>query len=360
MKHLTTEQINIISEMILNEQISFNSDKIQATDSTTYANNQEDPGAVHNTYRWFGQNSTTLWLAALGVGLVVLPPALRKYASNKLRRELPKGTQITEKMRLKYFLRDMISNGLLSHIPVAGKYLSVPSYLEELKKQLKKEVERTKSTLTDPKSSRATKQAARESLNYMEHIPGVLDGYKLKLMNQAVSEYYTNPKFTINDLLRTTGWAADAKLATKAQVRMPILKKIFDKKYIPQEVPAQLIPGQMKFNKYLESQPNLQKSLDKNEREVNATKLVRISSFNGYDFENKPGYVDYTVCDYFIRLAYYEDTQLPVLDDKGVQMYTICKIPIQTGTIDLTEDLVNQWGADDQIVFDYVIQQLNL
>jgi hypothetical protein len=100
--------------------------------------------------------------------------------------------------------------------------------------------------------------------------------------------------------------------------------------------------------------------LDKNEREVNATKLVRISSFNGYDFENKPGYVDYTVCDYFIRLAYYEDTQLPVLDDKGVQMYTICKIPIQTGTIDLTEDLVNQWGADDQIVFDYVIQQLNL
>jgi len=263
MKHLTTEQINIISEMILNEQISFNSDKIQATDSTTYANNQEDPGAVHNTYRWFGQNSTTLWLAALGVGLVVLPPALRKYASNKLRRELPKGTQITEKMRLKYFLRDMISNGLLSHIPVAGKYLSVPSYLEELKKQLKKEVERTKSTLTDPKSSRATKQAARESLNYMEHIPGVLDGYKLKLMNQAVSEYYTNPKFTINDLLRTTGWAADAKLATKAQVRMPILKKIFDKKYIPQEVPAQLIPGQMKFNKYLESQPNLQKSLDK-------------------------------------------------------------------------------------------------
>ena len=100
--------------------------------------------------------------------------------------------------------------------------------------------------------------------------------------------------------------------------------------------------------------------LDKNERQVNSNQLLRVDLFNGYNFQDTPGYVEYHVCNYIVRLGFYEDTGLPVLDENGVQMYTISKIPIQSGTIDLTEDLVNQWGADDQIVFDYVIQQLNL
>lgn len=99
--------------------------------------------------------------------------------------------------------------------------------------------------------------------------------------------------------------------------------------------------------------------LEANERQLNATQLLRIDVFNGYDFHESPGYVEYEVCDYIVYLAYDEVTGAPVLDDQGVQMFTISKMPVASGTLNLTLQLVQSWGSDDQVIFDYVIQQLS-
>lgn len=99
--------------------------------------------------------------------------------------------------------------------------------------------------------------------------------------------------------------------------------------------------------------------LEANERQLNATQLLRIDVFNGYDFHESPGYVHYEICDYVTYIGVYEDTGAPVLDDQGVQMFTISKMPVASGTLDLTLQLVQSWGSDDQVIFDYVIQQLS-
>ena len=98
--------------------------------------------------------------------------------------------------------------------------------------------------------------------------------------------------------------------------------------------------------------------LEANERELNPAQILRIDVFNGYDFHGAPGYVEYEICDYIVYLAYDEVTGAPVLDDQGVQMFTISKMPVYTGTLDLTLELVNSWGSNDQVIFDYVIQHL--
>jgi len=98
--------------------------------------------------------------------------------------------------------------------------------------------------------------------------------------------------------------------------------------------------------------------LEANERELNPAQILRIDVFNGYDFHGAPGYVEYEICDYIVYLAYDEVTGAPVLDDQGVQMFTISKMPVASGTLDLTLELVNSWGSDDQVIFDYVIQHL--
>lgn len=98
--------------------------------------------------------------------------------------------------------------------------------------------------------------------------------------------------------------------------------------------------------------------LEANERELNPAQILRIDVFNGYDFHGAPGYVEYEICDYIVYLAYDEVSGAPVLDDQGVQMFTISKMPVASGTLDLTLELVNSWGSDDQVIFDYVIQHL--
>jgi hypothetical protein len=98
--------------------------------------------------------------------------------------------------------------------------------------------------------------------------------------------------------------------------------------------------------------------LEANERQLNPRQILRIDVFNGYDFHELPGYVEYEICDYIVYLAYDEVTGAPVLDDQGVQMFTISKMPVYTGTLDLTLELVNSWGSNDQVIFDYVIQHL--
>lgn len=98
--------------------------------------------------------------------------------------------------------------------------------------------------------------------------------------------------------------------------------------------------------------------LESNERQLNNSHILRIDVFNGYNFQDSPGHVEYEVCEYIVYLAYDEVTGAPVLDDNGQQMFSISKMPVYAGTLDLTLELVNSWGSDDELIFDYVIDNL--
>lgn len=100
--------------------------------------------------------------------------------------------------------------------------------------------------------------------------------------------------------------------------------------------------------------------LDANERECTFSTLLRIDNFESYNFKGEPGHVHYVICAYVVELGFDEVTGNPVPDGQGGQAYTIFKYPMQSGSIELTDAVVSQWGADDQIIFDYVAQQLQL
>lgn len=66
--------------------------------------------------------------------------------------------------------------------------------------------------------------------------------------------------------------------------------------------------------------------------------ILQLDNYAGYNFSGSPGYVTYTLCaevDYMTQ---------------GI----VC------GQVDLTWPLVDAWGQDDQPIFDFVAQQLNL
>jgi hypothetical protein len=88
--------------------------------------------------------------------------------------------------------------------------------------------------------------------------------------------------------------------------------------------------------------------LEHNERQIDASTLLRINVYEGYDFDNQPGHIHYEICEYQYTLWYQPDG------------YTYAKPVIESGTLPLTLQLVSQWGADDQPIFDYVMQELGL
>ena len=93
---------------------------------------------------------------------------------------------------------------------------------------------------------------------------------------------------------------------------------------------------------------NILMYLETNERQINATQLLRIVGYEGYNFTADAGHVHYEICGYEYVLWYQPDG------------YTYGKLVKESGSLPLTLQLVNQWGADDQVIFDYVIQTLNL
>lgn len=99
--------------------------------------------------------------------------------------------------------------------------------------------------------------------------------------------------------------------------------------------------------------------LETNERQLTPTTLLRVVSFDGYDFAGNPGHVNYELCEYQHRLWWYADGT-PVEDGNGVQAYTFSKVVYESGTLPLTTAVVNAWGADDQLIFDFIIAELAL
>ena len=99
--------------------------------------------------------------------------------------------------------------------------------------------------------------------------------------------------------------------------------------------------------------------LETNERQLTSDTLLRVVTFEGYDFAGNPGHIHWQVCTYTERLWYYADGT-PVEDGNGVQAYTFSKVVKAEGLLELTTQVVNQWGADDQLIFDYIVAALGL
>lgn len=98
--------------------------------------------------------------------------------------------------------------------------------------------------------------------------------------------------------------------------------------------------------------------LESNERALDTVTIIRLVDFTDYDFNSNPGVVHYEIADYKEILGFYHDTGEPVLKPDGTQAFTIHKNLIDKQSMPLTWDVVNAWGADDQVVFDYIIENL--
>ena len=71
--------------------------------------------------------------------------------------------------------------------------------------------------------------------------------------------------------------------------------------------------------------------------------VLRVSLYTGYDFIASPGQVHYDL------IQHEEDVD-----------GSIYEAVLASGNVPLTYALVANWGADDQPIFDYVAQQLQL
>lgn len=100
--------------------------------------------------------------------------------------------------------------------------------------------------------------------------------------------------------------------------------------------------------------------LEHNERECQGGLLLRLDYYEAYNFESDYGHVHYTLCIYEEKLGFDEVTGDPVPDGQGGQAITIFKWPLKSDKVELDAVTCNAWGADDQIIFDYVALNLGL
>jgi hypothetical protein len=100
--------------------------------------------------------------------------------------------------------------------------------------------------------------------------------------------------------------------------------------------------------------------LDHNERECQGGLILRLDYYEAYNFDTDYGHVHYTMCIYEEKPGFDEVTGDPVLDGNGGQAITIYKWPLKSGSIQLDATTCNAWGADDQIIFDYVAVNIGL
>lgn len=282
MKQLTKTQLNEISDQILNELIKPTPDSVY---QQKVAQGEEDLPYWQQATRKYGENSTTIWLWALGIGTVVGLPALRYYVSKRLRKGLvgkgiPKDVQITEGMRIRYLIQDMLAKGALSKLPIFGQWIAggIPEYLEALKKQIKKEAKASISVLNNPKASRAEKDLARDFITYIEDVPENLAKLESKMVKTAINDFYTKPDFDVDQLLKLTGWEKYPELALRTRVRMPILKNIHNKLYKLESIPYAYHLTSEKFSKYYMSRPHIQNTF----KELYGNKLDANQLYNKY------------------------------------------------------------------------------
>lgn len=99
--------------------------------------------------------------------------------------------------------------------------------------------------------------------------------------------------------------------------------------------------------------------LESNERALDSVTIIKLVDYKGYDFNVNPGTVYFEITDYKQVFIYDEITKEPVLAPDGTHSFIILKGKLSERSMDLTWEVANQWGADDQVIFDYIIEQLN-
>lgn len=75
--------------------------------------------------------------------------------------------------------------------------------------------------------------------------------------------------------------------------------------------------------------------------------ILMLDNYQGYNFIDSPGYVNYVL-------------QAEVTTDDGQGNISTSIQGVVAGTVNLTWPLVENWGMDDQPIFDYVATELNL
>lgn len=72
-----------------------------------------------------------------------------------------------------------------------------------------------------------------------------------------------------------------------------------------------------------------------------------LNNYAGYDFNSNVGYVNWIIT---------------ILNENPTpeEIITPPNLPQISGILDLTQQVVNSWGQNDQVIFDYVALQLNL
>ena len=99
--------------------------------------------------------------------------------------------------------------------------------------------------------------------------------------------------------------------------------------------------------------------LESNEREIENNKILRINNYEGYDFSNEAGYVNYSLHYYYEATGYDADGKYIMRTNNNPE-YFIVKPLDYFDNFPLTTEIVNQWGADDQVIFDYLAEKLGL
>ena len=82
-------------------------------------------------------------------------------------------------------------------------------------------------------------------------------------------------------------------------------------------------------------------------------KYLSLTNFTDYHFNNKGGIVYYSL--------FGLESPGSVVNATG-QLETLAHLPMELykGTISIPAEIVNQWGTDDNIIWDYVARTLNL
>lgn len=90
--------------------------------------------------------------------------------------------------------------------------------------------------------------------------------------------------------------------------------------------------------------------------EINVS-VIGFKDFSDYHFDNGSGWV------YYCLISMESNGFQTIIDENGVET----TIPMPESAVEVFNDKIEipssvmaQWGADDQIIFDYVAQQLNL
>lgn len=79
--------------------------------------------------------------------------------------------------------------------------------------------------------------------------------------------------------------------------------------------------------------------------------VIKIDNYYGYDFIQNAGYAHYCLCEY---------SETTIQDYDGNDILIANKRSVLDGSIPMTWQLIENWGTDDEPIFQYVLNQLNL